>query len=269
MVTRLTRRTFLALFLLAATACAWQLPHRREHFRSTAWAPPAGLVSWFYAAAAVPAGGTWIDQAGTANATIESPGHVDLAQGLHVTGTESGGAARIADNDLFEFGDGAGTDYPRTICAWVYYSSAATGQGTICSKNEISYGRGQSWSVVIYDSMTGISVIVLGTGGGWLSVRAAHTIPVGQWQHIAVTYSGSKSWTGIKVYHDGELVAVANNSSGTYGSAAVSAAEYRLRDQAANQWYQFPGWTDDHMFFAAELSQAQIQDIMANSPGHH
>ncbi|MGH7158349.1 MAG: fibronectin type III domain-containing protein [Candidatus Saccharimonadales bacterium] len=99
-------------------------------------------------------------------------------------------------------------------------------------------------------------VFQIGTSGGVQGVLMGSTIPLNQWTHLAVTFSGSQ----VKFYVNGNLVSTKtlNATISARGNAMFIGA-----DQSVGQ--HFKGTMDDIRIYNKALSQAEIQADMNTS----
>jgi hypothetical protein len=117
----------------------------------------------------------------------------------------------IADADNLSFGNGT-TDSPFSISAWVNMTDATNFRivNKYDSNFEYLFSTGGADTIVflLYDNSTG------GRIGRLYST--ALTSFQGSWIHLAATYSGNGSSTGLKIYLNGSRVDNTDNNSGSY-----------------------------------------------------
>jgi len=85
------------------------------------------------------------------------------------------------------------------------------------------------------------------------------------WTHIALTYDGSESFGGITLYVDGDSVSLSNTSSGTYTGYQNNTQNLKFggANQSAEYSTYFDGDMDQIRLYTAELTEAQVEQIMA------
>ncbi|MCG8306670.1 MAG: hypothetical protein MI975_04705 [Cytophagales bacterium] len=168
------------------------------------------------------------DKFGNANSAYEFDGVDDLIY--------------INDNDLFSFTNGT-HDLPFTMSAWVKMTSAS--KFRIFSKFDningidnldytFTFDSEGKLRLALFDS-TPNDRIDLYTTDSYYSFE-------NEWHHVAVTYDGSSTVNGIKLYIDGQVVIqTAQFSQGTYGSMSNTNAKqyigfdkYSLANNYAN-----------------------------------
>ncbi|MEI6851022.1 MAG: DUF2341 domain-containing protein, partial [Candidatus Saccharibacteria bacterium] len=114
----------------------------------------------------------------------------------------------IPDSNTLSFGNGS-TDSPFSIESWVW--STGVGQGAIASKATAA-GIGE-----YYLLRSGGNIyfrLVDNSNTSWLGIYTV--LPTDQWVHVAVTYDGSKTTAGMKIYLNGVLQSTTVSSLGIY-----------------------------------------------------
>ena len=104
------------------------------------------------------------------------------------------------------------------------------------------------------------------SGGGnanSLSGRLSYPPPIGSWHHYTVTYDGSATFAGIKLYIDGASQTLANSSAGTYtgmvnGSQAINIGSRSWQPSAGSFWGKLDEY---HIWKNRELTAAEVTDI--------
>lgn len=162
----------------------------------------------------------------------------------------------VADADNLSFGNGT-TDSPFSISAWVNMTDAT--RFRIVSKYdsnlEYLFSTGGSDTIVFncYDNST------VGKIGRLYST--ALTSFQGTWIHLAATYSGNGSSTGLKIYLNGSRVDDTDNNSGSYTAMENTTTPLeigKLTTTYAN------GLIDEVAIFNSELSVSDITAIYNN-----
>ena len=122
----------------------------------------------------------------------------------------------IADSDNLSFTDGAGTDKPFSISAWVYVGNIATDSGVIISRRdrdgpapqlgewivEHVNGKLRAYLYADKDYNAGAITTFKTTNRLYFNSSAAN-LTSSTWHFITVTYDGSETAAGLKVYKDG------------------------------------------------------------------
>lgn len=137
----------------------------------------------------------------------------------------SGDYLSFADASEFSFTDGAGTDRPFSICAWVYMNDATNFRAV--SKATATSGAAEWFFGTNPSDAMAFAVYSGGSTTNNLSrnSNAAITGLQGQWAHLAGSYDGGEIVSGLLLYVNGVLVASTGSTTGTYaGMSDTSAA---------------------------------------------
>jgi len=134
---------------------------------------------------------------------------------------------RFADSDDFSFTSGGGVDLPFSISMWVKVDNLLANGGWLINKRNNTSGGDEyqiliggpnlgafhnTVAVVLYDRVTNAANINTRTGnvaGSGQPLRVAFS-------HVVITYSGSKTAAGIKIYVNGSAQTLTTGSAGTY-----------------------------------------------------
>jgi len=122
----------------------------------------------------------------------------------------------LGDADEFSFTDGAGNDKPFTVSAWIYTTESPP-VGAIVSKLWSSGGY-REWNfffsgnnlyagIFHYDDSAHIGRSVDAASGSLFS---------NAWKQVVMTYDGSETIGGIKIYRNGIKVDTDNYTTGSY-----------------------------------------------------
>lgn len=128
----------------------------------------------------------------------------------------------VADAPEFSFTSGGGVDLPFSFSAWVYLA-AHTAIQYLCIKGpEYQITLGHSGA-----TNKGLTILLYKSDySAYIGRRqGANTgIPTGAWFHVAATYSGSKTTSGILLFVGGLNVAGTALTSGVYPGVSNTAA---------------------------------------------
>ncbi|MGI9243003.1 MAG: DUF1549 domain-containing protein, partial [Verrucomicrobiales bacterium] len=94
-----------------------------------------------------------------------------------------------------------------------------------------------------------------------LKVVSSEPLNANQWQHVAITYDGSSTPEGIKIYIDGKLVSNKVEQNSLKGSI-VTETPFRIgsRSQGGN----FNGEADDLRIYSRALAQEEVTRLMGD-----
>ena len=130
-------------------------------------------------------GGSPADQGGRPTISQERSHHFDGTHYLEADG-------KVADFDYLQ---------PFTLAAWIQPGAAT---GAIVSHAE-DYFEGMGHGLYLIDGKIRLHIIRRWTDLG-IRVETAAPIPLGQWQHVLVTYDGKRKASGVKIYLNGQAL---------------------------------------------------------------
>lgn len=145
----------------------------------------------------------------------------------------------LGDSDLFSFTSGGGVDLPFSISTWIrlgaYGTGAALYSGLII-KSQYSGGWVREWQLS-HGNSTGISFSIFNpdtSGVNYLLVNMGTPLALNTWYFITVTYSGSKTNAGMKIYINGIIQPTSNANGGTYTGMGNTTTTVELGRQNTN-----------------------------------
>jgi hypothetical protein len=167
----------------------------------------------------------------------------------------------VPDSDAFSFGNGT-TDTPFSISAWVKMDDATNFQviskyGAADTNKEWQlFVNGDDYLVMaLFDDSEGVAVFI----GRYYNT--ALTAYEGQWIHLAMTYSGSRTCAGIKLYINGTKVDNLDNVNGVYVAMENLTASVTIAKKGilyAN------GKIDEVRIYSKELTTGEILALYEN-----
>ena len=138
---------------------------------------------------------------------------------------------------------------------WVYSRKAEQWSGVISKFSTESGFRGHDlW----LNGKEFAAHLVHGEPHSYIKVATVAERELNQWYHVFVTYDGSSSAKGLKIYVDGReelLRVVSDNLDGTIRSEAPFVVGGRHDD------FTFDGWIDDVRFYNRELMPPEVLTI--------
>jgi hypothetical protein len=163
----------------------------------------------------------------------------------------------------FSFTDGSGTDSPFSVSAWVKLDSTQTAR--VLSKDT---GTGAGAREYLFGTNGNSKVnMLLGHGSVNLDVQNNTTLNTTDWFHIAATYDGSKSASGLKVYVNGDGSDTVNSSAGTYAGMPSTTGNLEI-GRFGNGHSFFNGLMDDVAVFNSEISASDVSSLAASRGAH-
>ena len=171
-----------------------------------------------------------------------------------------GGLAYSLDgaNDYIACGNwGVTGDTARTVAAWVYVTSSASGSRYLFTMGGVA---GNQYFAMRLDA-TGASgqIYLFCSSNDWQV--ASNVVPKNQWAHIAVTYSGGgTSTTAVKFYVNGILqtTTFAGGSPATLSTTNTTCEIGRVQGVA-----NYLGYMDDFLVWKADLAAQEIGYLAA------
>lgn len=183
--------------------------------------------------------------------------------------TFSAGAQYITVTDAanLSFGDNS-NDSAFSFSAWVYPTNFAATR-FLLSKRGAS-GTAQAEYSVAIDTSGKINFGIFSQLGAtaYLLNTSNVALTSGAWNHVVITYSGSKTFAGLKVYKNGVLsTGDTNNSTGSYVAMNNGTANLVLGNNSWNQSQALLGNLDEVGLWGKELSQSDITSLYNSGAG--
>jgi 3D (Asp-Asp-Asp) domain-containing protein len=195
----------------------------------------------------------------TANhGTITGATWLRLPSGLWVNsfdGTDD--KITISDNDRFTFSSGGGTDLPFTFLMWIKPTDFVSNR--VCLSKSTGFGTGEYHITVL--TTTGIALYLYTNSTGKYIGRStnAGALSSAIYTMLTVTYSASKTSSGVKIYSNSTQVDAADNESLPYGGVENTATDLQIGVRGAASY--FKGQIGLTRVFNVALSTTQIAGI--------
>lgn len=154
----------------------------------------------------------------------------------------------------FSFTDGLGNDSVFSISAWVKLDS--TNRMRLISKDTSTSSREYLFGTNNSNKFN----MLIGTGSVNLDIQNNTALNSSDWFHVAATYDGSKSASGLKVYVNADASSLSDNSLGTYAGMPLTGGSLEI-GRFANGHSFFNGLVDEVAIFNSELSASDITAI--------
>lgn len=165
----------------------------------------------------------------------------------------------VADNDIFSFTDGAGTDKPFSICFWINRTSLTDYQCSINKWNNTGSVGGEYYDLVFAD---GKILLSLTDPAGTAKIgryAPAGTAVANRWQHFCYTYTGSEASTGIDIYLNGTAVDNSADDAGGYSGMTNGVRPVQVGMRTGIDGLR--GTIDEIVFFNYSLSSTEVSDL--------
>ena len=173
----------------------------------------------------------------------------------------------IPDNNIFSFttstGIGNGVDKPFSIKANIRIINYATNNGIFTKYDGTNTNTSEYMFYVRTNGRLALLMLNRGTGTNYLLVETIATIALGAVQYVVVTYDGSGTAAGIKLYVNNVLQSTNNASVGTYLSMGNTALTPVIGASALGS-IKFVGSIDELYIFNAALTVAQVATLQTN-----
>src|SRR3989344_4528479 len=138
----------------------------------------------------------------------------------------------------------------RTASFWIYPTSTG-GRQTIVAWG--AFSDNFLWAPEWDGAVGGDNIYIAGYNN---DVYTTATLPLNQWSHVAITYSGGASNTGTAIYYNGVSQAISLNGTGdTYNT--TNSVLYVGRDQLGNR-QPFFGKIDEVRIYNRALTAAEV-----------
>lgn len=240
------------------------MSHRRSLlFKKTTTSPsyPLGNIisEWKFE-------GNVIDTVGSNNGTATNLSYVAGLVGQ--AGDFTGGTnsqVLIPDDNTLSFGDGS-TDSPFSIS--FLYKLDVNNTNNFIFKGDTSTATTREYVIQYAPSSGGKMSIIFYDGNLSHYIRAyttgnipLGTIYLGQWVHFVITYDGSGTSSGIKLYFQGEERSMSYSSAGTYVAMENTATPLSIGKNPHNTNNSLNGYMDCLRFWDKELTSDEALDI--------
>jgi hypothetical protein len=141
-----------------------------------------------------------------------------------VAGKLGNGRSLNGTSDYVSLGDIANFEYTQTltVSAWIYVNSTGSGDRIIISR-KLATAQANGWSVHI-NAANQLAFIMQAGGSLILSTRTVSAVPLDQFVHVAVTYTGNGSITGVSFYVNGSLIGSSTISNNLGGNSILNTA---------------------------------------------
>jgi len=171
----------------------------------------------------------------------------------------------VANSGVFTFGDGT-NDSPFSMSTWIRTASSPTsGDGTRFITQADPSGSGIGVLFSINNGTSKFELQIRDSSNNWIGIDS--TVASGStWYHVGCTYDGSKSYTGIKLYLNGNLeTSTSNISSGSYSAYLNGGYQLviggLLYNTTTNKYNPSGTLQDDVAIFNTELTATEMTGV--------
>ena len=169
----------------------------------------------------------------------------------------------IADADAFSFTNGT-NDIPFSI-SFYHYSNSSSEQMLI---NKMGASNNREWYIDSFSNQ--IKVRLYNSDGGatnFIGRDFSHTRSNSTWYHYVLTYDGSETSSGIKMYIDGVLNTGSQSNGGTYTGMANLVQETVIGRFNDLTLLPLDGLIDGMGIWDKELSAGEVTEIYNTQNG--
>ena len=220
------------------------------------------------------AGATW-RSVSTSNLVVSNSDWYDIYisasanQSIAFNGTDAESQLTVANNDSLNFGangtDGGEPSF--SWSAWIKPTTLGSDRFYILSKTES--GAGDNSYALGWFPWVGLTFFLGPTAGGAgaanyiAKVLQVPNIVVDKWQHIVITYDGSRNVSGMNIYVDGIIAeTMAGTGTGTYTNMSNTSNDLVIgRQYADTSTHVADGFLDEIAAFDKELSAAEVLEL--------
>jgi mono/diheme cytochrome c family protein len=204
----------------------------------------------------------------------------DLSGGFHhgrtIAGEPTFDAGRIGRAASFDgdtevsFGDAATFERDRPFSMALWLKGRGSRPLSVFQKiADAEHRRGFEWrfddiALVGIQKWAARLTITLASGspGGAIEIRTSERLTLGDWYHVAVTYDGSGTASGLRLYVDGEAAATVTVKDALQGPTHTDAP---LLLGSSTLGRPFIGQIDDLRLYSTVLAPGQIDDLATHS----
>ncbi len=168
-------------------------------------------------------------------------------------------------NSFVDFGNNAALSFDRsnafTFCVWLKSTNTTAVNQTILHKFDAA-ANGYLFRIMAANQL--LEFFMDGANGGQvLQVRSVASIPSNQWLHVAMTFNGNASASGVSMYVNGSKLATTTISD-TLSSTISNSANFQIGYRSPASLHPFSGYMDNFMPYNRALSDQEIASL-ANS----
>jgi hypothetical protein len=176
---------------------------------------------------------------------------------------------QIADSDTLSFTNGGGVDVPFTISIWVNFSSLSSVGNWLINKRTTTTG-GDEWQLLYTSGLFIFNKFDRNDNGIYQGLTYNLIPSSNTWYHLVYTDDGSKTFAGMKLYINGNLISGANGSLGTYTGMPNGTSAVILGNAAwnINPQYKHKGKLDETAIWKnRELSALEVSELYNSGVG--
>ena len=187
--------------------------------------------------------------------TTSVVGKLALASGQRQEAVQFDGATHLVLGNIADF-DGT---TPFAISAWVY----PEGDGSMAILSKMDEGNAHRGYDLLLENGKIVSHLLHRWPENGLKVSAKETLQKGKWQHVVLTYDGSRKAAGLRIFIDGKPASMeTHNDSLTETATTDKPFHIGLRQRSL----PFQGRIDDLQILQGTLQLNQVKELMDGKP---
>jgi hypothetical protein len=205
--------------------------------------------------------GSWHFNEGSGTSIYDSSGYNNNGTLINgptwVSGKYGNGVKFDGSNDYVNFGDVLDFErtYPFSISFWAKFNDSTSDMFVIAKQDNFNVGEGYA----ISRSSSGSIFFYLGNNQNTNALSIATAEKTGaDWIHIVVTYNGSSSASGVKIYFNGTQQSTNNNGNDTITATTVTSENLQIGCREGCTFSWFNGTIDEVRIYNRALSSTEI-----------
>lgn len=170
----------------------------------------------------------------------------------------------IADHNNFSPTDGSGNDQPFSFSCWIKRTDST--HFSLFSKGASSGTL--EWRVFAVTNKLYFDIIDNTASVYRRAFASSNFTGFGNWTHVVATYDGSEHQSGLKLYINGEAIALSTTSAGTASWDGIpnTTSEVRFGHMQSASNYDFKGYAADLMYWGRfELTPGHVSYLYGNT----
>jgi hypothetical protein len=203
---------------------------------------------------------TWYDQKSVQSATLANfdtcttTGWLNAPNRLSKDSTND--TITVSDHANLSFTNGSGADRPFSLDIWTNVTDAASNRTIVSKMGAANAGEYVLW--LNGSERLTVDLITTNWSSNRISFTTTGSISTAAWNHIVVTYDGSETAAGIKIYVNGSLMSGATSSVGTYTGMANTTGNFNIGSWDGSSFYM-AGSFGIVKVYKVELNTAEVR----------
>lgn len=167
---------------------------------------------------------------------------------------------QAADNDLLSFGNGS-SDSAFSVSFALKLDSGFSGAQMIATKRSISDSSNLEYDVAIRGDNQKLRLTLYANTTDRLSVHGSTALTHSTNYHVVITYDGSSSISGVRMYLDGVEETYTDTSNGTYTAMSNGTGPLQMGKIRWTSTSHLEGYLDGFGIWNKELTSGEVTAI--------